>query len=269
MKLTKLLVLTTLAVGLAFPCYAEKIVMEGSTTVLPIAQKAAEVFMQKNPQADISVRGGGSGVGIASIIDGTCDIGDSSRPIKDSELDKAATNGKDIKAHVIAMDGIAVVVNPANKISALSRKQIKDIYTGAISNWSQVGGTDQKIVVISRDTSSGTFEAFGELALEKAKVRPDALMQASNQAVASTGARTPGAIGYVGLGYISSEVKALAVNGVMPSKETVLNNKYPIGRPLFMYTNGEPKGTAKDLLDFIKSAEGQKLVEEQGFVGLK
>jgi len=269
MKLTKLLVLTTLAVGLAFPCYAEKIVMEGSTTVLPIAQKAAEVFMQKNPQADISVRGGGSGVGIASIIDGTCDIGDSSRPIKDSELDKAATNGKDIKAHVIAMDGIAVVVNPANKISALSRKQIKDIYTGAISNWSQVGGTDQKIVVISRDTSSGTFEAFGELALEKAKVRPDALMQASNQAVASTVARTPGAIGYVGLGYISSEVKALAVNGVMPSKETVLNNKYPIGRPLFMYTNGEPKGTAKDLLDFIKSAEGQKLVEEQGFVGLK
>jgi len=269
MKLAKLLILTAFVAGLTFPCYAEKIVMEGSTTVLPIAQKAAEVFMQKNSQADISVRGGGSGVGIASIIDGTCDIGDSSRPIKDSELDKAATNGKDIKAHVIAMDGIAVVVNLANKVSALSKKQIKDIYTGAISNWSQVGGTDQKIVVISRDTSSGTFEAFGELAMDKAKVRPDALMQASNQTVASTVARTPGAIGYVGLGYLSSGIKAVAVNGVMPSKETVLNNKYPIGRPLFMYTNGEPKGTAKELLDFIKSSEGQKLVEEQGFVGLK
>ena len=247
MKLVKLLALAAFVAGIALPCYAEKIVMEGSTTVLPIAQKAAEVFMQKNPGADISVRGGGSGVGIASIIDGTCDIGDSSRPIKDTELDKATTNGRDIKAHVIAMDGIAVIVNPANNVSALSKKQIKDIYTGAVSDWSEVGGDNQKIVVISRDTSSGTFEAFGELALDKAKVRPDALMQASNQAVASTVARTPGAIGYVGLGYLSSEVKAVTVNGVMPSKETVLNNKYPFGRPLFMYTNGEPKGMVKDL----------------------
>ena len=162
-----------------------------------------------------------------------------------------------------------MIVNPANNVSALSKKQIKDIYTGAVSDWSEVGGDNQKIVVISRDTSSGTFEAFGELALDKAKVRPDALMQASNQAVASTVARTPGAIGYVGLGYLSSEVKAVTVNGVMPSKETVLNNKYPFGRPLFMYTNGEPKGMVKDLLDFIKSSEGQKLVEEEGFVGLK
>jgi phosphate transport system substrate-binding protein len=269
MKLIKLFTLAALAVGVAFPCYAEKVVMEGSTTVLPIAQRAAEVFMQKNPQADISVRGGGSGVGIASIIDGTCDIGNSSRPIKDSELEKAATNGKDIKAHVVAMDGIAVVINPANNISVLSKQQIKDIYTGKISNWSELGGLSAKIVVISRDTSSGTFEAFAELALDKAKVRPDALMQASNQAVASTVARTPGAIGYLGLGYISGDVKAVAVNGIIPSRETVLNNKYPIGRPLFMYTNGEPKGLAKELLDFIKSAEGQKLVEREGFVGLK
>ncbi|MCK9572047.1 MAG: phosphate ABC transporter substrate-binding protein [Candidatus Omnitrophica bacterium] len=269
MKLIKLLMSAIFVFGIVFPCYAEKIVMEGSTTVLPIAQRAAEVFMQKNPQTDISVRGGGSGVGIASIIDGTCDIGNSSRPIKDSELDKAATNRKDIKAHVVAMDGIAVIVNPGNNISALSKKQIKDIYTGKVSGWSAVGGSGEKIVVISRDTSSGTFEAFGELVLDKEKVRPDALMQASNQAIASIVARTPGAIGYVGLGYISSEVKAVAVNGVMPSKETVLSNKYPIGRPLFMYTNGEPKGAAKELLDFIKSSEGQKLVEVEGFVGLK
>ncbi|MFA5005077.1 MAG: phosphate ABC transporter substrate-binding protein [Candidatus Omnitrophota bacterium] len=269
MKLVKLFIFAALAVGVTFPCYAEKVVMGGSTTLLPIAQRAAEIFMQKNPQADISVRGGGSGVGIASIIDGTCDIGNSSRPIKDSELEKAATNGKDIKAHVVAMDGIAVVINPGNNISTLSKQQIKDIYTGKISNWSELGGLSAKIVVISRDTSSGTFEAFAELALDKSKVRPDALMQASNQAVASTVARTPGAIGYVGLGYISPEVKAVAVNGVMPSKETVLSNKYPIGRPLFMYTNGEPKGTASELLNFIKSTEGQKLVEKEGFVGLK
>jgi phosphate transport system substrate-binding protein len=253
----KILLVAMLAMGSALPCYAEKIVMEGSTTVLPIAQKAAEVYM------------GGSGVGIASLIDGTCDIADSSRPVKDTELDKAVTNGKSFKAHVIAMDGIAVIVNPSNKITGLTKKQVKDIYTGKISNWSQLGGNDEKIVVISRDSSSGTFEAFGELALDKEKVRPDAVMQASNQAIASTVARTPGGIGYVGLGFLSSSVKALEIDGVLPSKETVLNNKYPIGRPLFMYTNGEPKGLAKEIIDSIKSPEGQKLVEEDGFVPLK
>ncbi len=265
----KVLMVAMLVMGVALPCYAEKIVMEGSTTVLPIAQKAAEVYMQKNSSADISVRGGGSGVGIASLIDGTCDIADSSRPIKDSELDKAVTNGKSLKAHVIAMDGIAVIVNPSNKITALTKKQVKDIYTGKISNWSQLGGNNDKIVVISRDTSSGTFEAFGELALDKEKVRPDAIMQASNQAVASTVARTPGGIGYVGLGFLGSSVKALEIEGITPSNETVLSGKYPIGRPLFMYTNGEPKGLVKEIIDFIKSPEGQKLVEEDGFVPLK
>jgi len=265
----KTFLITILSIITTIFCYAEKIVLEGSTTVLPIAQKAAEVYMQKNKDADISVRGGGSGVGIASLIDGTCDIADSSRPIKDSELDKAVSRGKDIKAHIIAMDGIAVIVHPSNKVNGLTKKQLKDIYTGKISNWSQVGGDNQKIVVVSRDTSSGTFEAFGELALDKEKVRPDAIMQASNQAVASTVAKTKGAIGYVGLGYINSEVKAIQIDGVMPSKETVLTNKYPIARPLFMYTNGTPKGLAKELIDFIKSPEGQKLVEEEGFVGLR
>lgn len=265
----KILLVTMIVMGLALPCYAEKIVLEGSTTVLPIAQKAAEVYMQKNDSADISVRGGGSGVGIASLIDGTCDIANSSRPIKDTELDKAVIRGKSIKAHVIAMDGIAVIVNPANKVNALTKKQVKDIYTGKISNWLQVGGAGQKIVVISRDTSSGTFEAFAELALDKQKVRPDALMQASNQAVASIVSRTPGAIGYVGLGFLSSNIQAVQIDGITPSKETVLSGKYPIGRPLFMYTNGAPQGLAKDLIDFIKSPEGQELVEEDGFVALK
>lgn len=258
-----------LCLVLTAPCFAEKVVIEGSTTVLPIAQMAAELFMERNPNADISVRGGGSGVGIASLIDGTCDIADSSRPIKDTELDKAVTNGRDPKAHVVAMDGIAVVVNSANTLKGLSKKQIKDIYTGKVSDWSQVGGTAGKIVVISRDTASGTFEAFAELVLNKEKVRPDALMQASNQAIASTVSRTPGAIGYVGLGYVTSSVKALEVDGVVPSKETVLSNKYPIGRPLFMYTNGAPQGTTKDLINFIMSPEGQNLVEKEGFVPLK
>lgn len=267
--LSKVFIVTLIALGIAVPCYAEKIVVEGSTTLLPIAQKAAEVFMNSNPGSDISVRGGGSGVGIASLMDGTCDIGDSSRPVKDTELDKAVANGRSLKANVIAMDGICVVVHPSNGVSALSRRQIKDIYTGAISNWKQLGGSDEKIVVISRDSSSGTFEAFGTLALDGAKVRPDALLQASNQAVASTVSRTPGAIGYVGLGYLSSSVKAVEVDGVKASKETVLSNKYPIGRPLFMYTNGVPQGLVKQFIDYILSPDGQKLVEEEGFVGLR
>jgi len=255
--------------GFTFFCYAEKIVVEGSTTVLPIAQKAAEVFMERNSGADIIVRGGGSGVGIASLLDGTCDIADSSRPIKDTELDKAVSRGKDIKAHVVAMDGIAVIVHPGNKINAMTKKQLKDIFTGKISNWSQLGGNNEKIVVVSRDTSSGTFEAFGELALNKEKVRPDAIMQASNQAVATTVSRTPAAIGYVGLGFLSSSVKALEIDGVVASKETVLSGSYSIGRPLFMYTNGTPNEIAKEFIDFIKSEEGQALAEGEGYVGLK
>lgn len=270
-----------LTAGLIFGCaltgyaggpYGEdksKIIIEGSTTVLPIAQVSAEFFMRQNPDVEVIVRGGGSGVGIASLIDKTCDIADSSRVIKDSELDKAATGGVSPKAHVVAMDGIALIVNPANPVAGLKKKQLADIYTGNVSNWKQLGGKDEKIVVVSRDTSSGTFEAFSVLVLGGQKVRPDALMQASNQAVSSIVSRTPGAIGYVGLGYINQEVKALDVEGVRPTKETVLADKYPVSRPLYMYTNGAPVNATRDFIEFIKSKEGQKIVDEQGFVALK
>ncbi len=270
----KRLVLVTLAgligVGLAVStCFAKTIVVAGSTTVLPIAQRTAEVFMDRNQEADISVRGGGSSVGIAALIDGTCDIAGASRSIKDTEIEKAAINGNDPVAHIVAMDGIAVVVNRSNPIHKLSRKQIRDIFTGKITDWSQLGAGEGKIVVISRDTSSGTFEAFGELVMNKEKVVPSALMQASNQAVAQNIAQTPSAIGYVGLGFMSGDIKPLEVDGVMPSRDTVLSGAYPVTRPLFMYSNGQPKGLIKDYLDFVKSQEGQKLVEEQGYVGLK
>jgi len=259
-----------MVLGFAAPALAgQKVVMEGSTTVLPIAQKAAEEFMKVEKDADMSVRGGGSGVGIASLMDGTCDIGDSSRPIKQGELDKAAKLGRNIKAHVVAMDGIAAIVHPSNTVSGLTREQLKKIYTTRAANWKEFGGPDLKIVVVSRDSASGTFEAFGELVLNKKNVRPDAIMQASNQGVASIVARTPGAIGYVGLGYISASVKAVPVNGIMPSKETVLRGKYPVSRPLFMYTAGDPEGMVKKFLEFVKGPEGQKLVEEEGFVSLK
>ncbi|MBN1384782.1 MAG: phosphate ABC transporter substrate-binding protein [Elusimicrobia bacterium] len=247
----------------------QKISMEGSTTVLPIAQIAAETFMDKNPDVDISVRGGGSGVGIASLIDNTCDIADASRPMKDNELKEAVGNGIEPTAHVVAMDGIAVILHPSNKIDKLSKKQIKDIYTGKVSNWSDIEGTGMRIVVISRDTASGTYEAFNELALDKQKVRSDALLQASNQAVTNIVARTPGAIGYVGLGYVTTKVKSVLVNEIECNKENVLSGDYPFSRPLFMYTNGKPAGVLKEFLDFIKSKEGQKLAEDAGYVGLK
>jgi len=247
----------------------ETVTIKGSTTVLPIAQAAAEAFMEENPGESISVQGGGSGVGIASLIDGTCDIADASRPIKDEELDKAISRGIDPQADVIAMDGIAVIVHPSNSIEAFTKKEIRAIYTGRVSDWSQVGGSSGKIVVISRDSASGTFEAFNELALDKAKVRPDALLQASNQAVATTVAKTPGAIGYVGLGYVSDRVKAVTVDGIIPSKETILSGEYALSRPLFMYTNGKPKGAVKKFIDFVLSDKGQLLVEENGYVALK
>lgn len=266
--LSSLVILGMLTLGLAIPAYAEKIVVEGSTTVLPIAQRAAEEFMNANPGSDISVRGGGSGVGITSIIEGTCDIADASRSMKDEELDKAVSRGRDPKANVVAMDGIAVIVNSANTVEGLSKAQVKAIYTGKVSDWSQVSGSEEKIVVVSRDSSSGTFEAFGELALDKEKVRPDAMMEASNQAVASVVAKTPGAIGYVGLAFLSG-VKVVKIDGVAASKETVLSKQYKFSRPLFMYTNGKPRGLVKEFIDFIMSDKGQKLVEEEGYVSIK
>ncbi|MEO0115522.1 MAG: phosphate ABC transporter substrate-binding protein [candidate division WOR-3 bacterium] len=242
--------------------------LAGSTTVLPIAQKAAEVFMDLHKDINISVRGGGSGVGIASLISGSVDIGNSSRPIKTKELKTAREKGKNPVENIIALDGIAVIVHPNNPINELSIEVLKNIYTGKINNWKALKGVDQSIVVISRDVASGTFEVFKEKVLEGAKVREDALMLASNKAVATTVAETPGAIGYVGLGYLSEGVKPLKIEGVTPNEKTVRSGEYKLARPLYMYTNGAPKGITKDFIDFILSPTGQKLAKEVGFVPL-
>jgi len=247
----------------------EKIRMEGSTTVLPIAQITAEEFMNIHPDVVISIQGGGSGVGIASLIDGTCDIANASRAMKEAEIKNAIAKGVDPVAHIVAMDGIAVIVHPSNKINNLSRAEIKKIYTGKISNWKEVGGPDQKIVVLSRDVASGTYEAFNKLALNDEKVRRDALLNASNKAIAAAVEKTPGAIGYVGIGYITPQVKALTVDDIACTRANVVAKIYPYSRPLFMYTNGRPTGAVKRYFDFLLSKEGQALVTEAGFVGLK
>ncbi|MEO0074745.1 MAG: phosphate ABC transporter substrate-binding protein [candidate division WOR-3 bacterium] len=243
--------------------------MAGSTTVLPIAQKCAEAFMDINPKVNISVRGGGSGVGIASLTAKSVDIGLSSRPIKDKELATAKQKGVNAVANIVALDGLAIIVHAQNPLNEITIKTLKDIYTGKITNWKALGGPDREIVVVSRDVASGTFEVFKEKVLGGDKTKDDALMLASNKAVASTVQETPGAIGYVGLGYLSEGVKALKVEGVMPSNKTVQDGSYKLARPLYFYTNGAPKGLAKEFIDFVLSSSGQKLVNETGYVPLK
>ncbi|AZO93222.1 phosphate ABC transporter substrate-binding protein [Halocella sp. SP3-1] len=267
--LRKIMVFTFIAMmvvsGFAF---AGSITIVGSSTVLPVAQRAAEVYMQRNNDVDISVRGGGSGTGIATLVDGACDIADASRFIKDKEVKNAVANGIYPVPHRVALDGIAVVVNPANPVDNLTLEEIKGIYTGKITNWQEVGGNNAEIVVISRDSSSGTFAAFGELALDEEKVTPNALLQASNGAVAGVVSENKDAIGYVGLGYLSPSLQAVSVNGVECTIDTVKSGSYAISRALFMFTNGWPTGTTADFINFILSEEGQEIVGEQGYVRL-
>lgn len=267
-----ILLITTQAFAFQWPWAKKKtntLTITGSTTVLPIAQKVAETFMDIHPKVNISVRGGGSGVGIAALIDGTCDIADASRPMKTKELKTAREKGINPVETIIAKDGIAIVVHPDNPIKELSLEQLKKIYTGKISNWRDVGGESGAIVVVSRDVASGTFEVFKKLVLKGDKNRDDALMLASNKAVATTVSQTPGSIGYIGLGYLSADVKALIIDNVLPSNKTVVSGEYKLARPLFMYTNGKPKGLVKDLIDFILSPQGQNIVSDIGFVPIK
>jgi phosphate transport system substrate-binding protein len=273
MNLLKKLSFAGLALALTIaPVFAgrrSKITVTGSTTVLPIAQKAAEDFMKANNGTRISVRGGGSGVGIAAMVDGRTDIANASRAAKTKEIKAARERGINPIEHVVAKDGLAIVVNPNNPVKEITIDQIKAIYTGEIDNWSDLGGPNKPIVVVSRDVSSGTYEVFKKLCLKGAAEKSGSLMLASNQAVAQTVAQTPDAIGYVGLGYLNNKVKALVVENKIASVENVQAGNYPIARNLYMYTNGKPKGKVKAYLDFIMSNEGQKIVGELGFVPVK
>jgi len=242
------------------------VVIKGSTTVLPVAQAALEAYMKAHPGINISLSGGGSGEGIKALIDKSTDIANSSREIKSKEVDLAKTKGVDPKAHIVAIDAIVPIVNPKNKVQELTIDQLSQIYQGKITNWKEVGGEDLKIVVISRDSSSGTFESWAELVLNKAKVTPRAQLQASNGAIVQAISKNRYAIGYIGYGYLNKSVKALAVGGIQATPETALSKQYPISRPLYMYTDGEPKGEAAGYIRFVLSPAGQQLVAKQGFV---
>lgn len=247
---------------------AQSIVIKGSTTVLPIAQAALEAYMKANKDVQISLSGAGSGDGIKALIDKTTDIANSSREIKKEEISLAETKGVKPVAHVVAYDALIPVVHPKNKVKDLSTDQLSQIYQGKITNWKEVGGEDLKIVVISRDSSSGTFESWDHFIMKKAKVSPRAQMMASNGAIVTAIANNRYAIGYLGIGYINKSVNPIKVNGVAGSAETVLSNKYPLARDLYMYTNGEPTGEVAKFIAFIKSAQGQNIVKKVGFVPL-
>lgn len=247
-----------------------KIVIDGSTTVGPIAKAFAEYYMGKHPEVNITVSESGSGNGAKGIINETCDIGTMSRPMKKSEIEAAKGAGVLPIEHIVAMDGIAMVVHQSNPLGDITIEKIRDIYTGKITNWKELGGPDLPIVVISRDTNSGTYETFESLVMSGAKMAGKTEYVGSNGAVRQRVMSTAGAVGYVGLAFREG-VKPIKVNGIEATPETVVTKIYPIARPLYMYTAGRPaSGTPlEEFIELSNTREGKKIVEDTGFVPLQ
>jgi phosphate transport system substrate-binding protein len=259
---------------------AETIDNKGSDTLVNVALAWAEEYMHLHPEVRISVTGGGSGTGIAAMINGTVGIANASREMKPEEIAAAEANGISPVESVVARDAIAVVVHPSNPVDGLTLQQISEIYTGKTTNWSQVGGEERPIVLLSRESNSGTYVYFLENVVRLGDKEsdllfsPDTLLMPSSEGISTEVRQNPNAIGYDGLGYVTPDQKMLAVardaDGpyVLPSIETVNDGAYPVSRPLYMYTAGEPTGQVKAYLDWVLS-EGQALVSELGFVPLK
>lgn len=260
-------------VGLVAACAVasaqDKLVLDGSTTVGPIAKAFAEYYMRQNPGVNITVSESGSGNGAKGLLNGTCDIGNLSRHLKDAEVKAMEEKGIKPVAHVVAFDALPVIVHPSNRVKGLTLEQVRDIYTGKVTNWKDVGGSDLPIVVISRDTNSGTYESFRELVLGKDdKIIGSAEYTGSNGGVRQRVQMTRGAIGYAGLGFVDRSVKALEINGVAPCAQSVTAKTYAISRELFMFTNGEPAAgslTAK-FIGLSRTEKGREIIEEIGFV---
>jgi phosphate transport system substrate-binding protein len=245
-----------------------KIVIDGSTTVGPIAKAFAEYYMGKNPGVNVTVSESGSGNGAKSLINGTCDIADMSRFMKDTEFKAAVEKNVFPVAHVVALDGLPILVHPSNPVKALTVQQVHDIYLGKIKNWSEVGGPNLKIVKISRDTNSGTYETFMNKVMAKDEIAADVEYVNSNGMVRERVRTTPAAIGYAGLGFVDRTVKALEINGIYPDRTTVQSGRYPIARPLFMMTDGYP-AMGTHVYQFVTlhlTSKGQEIVEAIGFV---
>lgn len=268
----KKLVLAALMICAIVPSFqAQK--LKGSDTVLPLAQKEAETFIKKFRKS-VTVTGGGSGVGIAALLDGTTDIAMASRKMKFAEKVKLQEAGSVAVEKVIAYDALAVVVNPGNPVTKLTRAQLEGIFTGKINNWSQVGGPNLKIIAYSRESSSGTYEFFKEHILKNKNYANNILSMPATGAIIQSVSQTKGAIGYVGLAYLEKDVKAIHVsfdgkNYVAPSMATAKNKTYPVVRPLYFYVNKKKEAACKAFVDFVMSAEGQDIVEKVGYVPVK
>jgi len=248
--------------------------VKGSDTVLPIGQKEAEEYMKAHKGENISVTGGGSGVGIAALIDNTTDIASSSRKIKLEEKLKVTEAGKSLKEVVIAYDALSLIVNPANKISQLTREQLEGIFTGKISNWKELGGDDLKIIVYSRENSSGTYEFFKEHVLKNKNFASSALLMPATGAIVQAVGQTKGAIGYIGIAYANKNVKEVKVSFdkgktfVIPSIATAKDKTYPITRPLYFYYTTQIASKVKSFVDYILSPVGQDIISKVGYVSL-
>ncbi len=252
--------------------YAQRI--KGSDTVLPLTQAVAETYMNKYPQRTVTVTGGGSGVGISSIMEGTTDIAMSSRPIKFSEKIKLKKSNNELEEVIVAYDALAVIVNPSNPVKKLTKDQLEKIFRGKIKNWKEVGGNDMKIIVYSRETSSGTYEFFKESVLNNKNYMAGVLSMPATGAIIQSVSQTKGAIGYVGLAYLSPKVKALSVaykdnKYVYPSMANGSNKSYPIVRPLFYYYNKKYSEKNMPFINFILSDAGQNIIKKGGYIPVK
>lgn len=252
---------------------------KGSDTIVNLALAWAEKYQTLHPEVSISVTGGGSGTGITALLNKTVDIANASRQIKPEEMEAALKAGLDPQEIVIARDAIAVIVNPSNPVDHLTLSQLSAIYRGEITNWKEVGGEDRPIVRLSRETNSGTHVYFLEAVVrlsdskDKTIFAPDTLLLPSSEGIIAEVRDNPNAIGYDGLGYVTHEVKLVAISSlenpdifVLPSAKTVTDNSYVISRNLYMYTQNTPTGAIKDYLDWILSPEAQQIVSELGFV---
>ncbi len=257
---------------MAFTVGKVEIKVKGSDTVLPLSQKEAENYMKKNTDASITVVGGGSGIGIAALEDGSTDIAMSSRDLKVDE--KMKLKDKKIKQVIVGIDALSIIVNPKNKVSQLTREQLEGIFTGAIVNWKEVGGDDDKIIVYSRESSSGTYDFMKEHVMGKKNYAATVLSLPATGAIVQSVGQTKGAIGYVGLAYLNKEVKDLAVSYdgktfVKASIKAAKDKTYPIARPLYYFYAGDLEAKVKPYIDYVLSAEGQKTVEEVGYISVK
>jgi phosphate transport system substrate-binding protein len=268
-------ILNTLLVAclLSFAAQAQRI--KGSDTMLPLSQKEAESYMKENAGNKVTVTGGGSGVGIAALMDGTTDIAQSSRALKMDEKLKLQGAKVSFKEVVAGYDALAVIVHTSNKVGQLTREQLEGIFTGKIINWKEVGGADLKIIVYSRESSSGTYEFFKEHVMNKKNYASSCLNMPATGAIIQSVSQTKGAIGYVGLAYLEGDVKAVKVSYdkgkkfVEPTMANAKNKSYPVVRPLYYYYNTKVEKKVKPFLDYVLSAKGQKIVESVGYVPLK